>query len=153
MNKKGFTTIELILTIVVVLIIMATITSVTYTYRDRSVHEEDITSVKNYKNMVTKIIYDDIIDPAKHITRIQKEDDYHYKFIGEDLEYSLEIIEELEKVGIRYNGIEYLVPDSKLITIDSISYQEDAEILYQLDIVFEHQNLEDPFKIHLVVSQ
>lgn len=54
MNKQGFTTVELILTMVLVMIIMATITNVTYTYRDRSTYEELKTEVTDYKNTTTK---------------------------------------------------------------------------------------------------
>ena len=41
MNNKGFTTVELILTMVLVITIMFSITSVTYVYRDRSKYEDD----------------------------------------------------------------------------------------------------------------
>ena len=62
MNKKGFTTVELILTMAIVIVIMGTISGVTYNYRDRSNAEEEITEVTNFKNSVTKTIYDDIFD-------------------------------------------------------------------------------------------
>ena len=61
MNKKAFTTVEMILTILLVVVIMATITSVTLVYRDKSEYEESVTEIENYKNTLTKIIYDDIL--------------------------------------------------------------------------------------------
>ena len=48
MNKNGFTTVELLLTMIFVITIMAIITSVTYTYQDRSKYEEKVTEVMNY---------------------------------------------------------------------------------------------------------
>ena len=74
MNKKGFTTIELLLTMLVVVTIMASITAVTYTYRDRAKYEETLTEVNDYKNMVTKIIYDDILD-SNQVVKITKNDE------------------------------------------------------------------------------
>ena len=56
MNKKAFTTVEMILTILLVVVIMATITSVTLVYRDKSEYEENVTEIDNYKNTLTKII-------------------------------------------------------------------------------------------------
>ena len=49
MNKKAFTTVEMILTILLVVVIMATITSVTLVYRDKSEYEESVTEIENYK--------------------------------------------------------------------------------------------------------
>lgn len=161
MNNKGFTTVELLLTMLVVVTIMMSITTVTYTYRDRSKYEETVTEVENYKNMVTKIIYDDIVDTVNPIVKMEKIDVKTFKLTRRDNTYfNLEIIDDIDKVGIRYNGIEYIIPDSskKYITFEGTTMypndfpdREDTG-LYALDIVFSHRNLENDFKIHFVIK-
>ena len=101
MNKQGFTTVELILTMVLVMIIMATITNVTYTYRDRSTYEELKTEVTDYKNTTTKIIYDALLDTTDRVIRMEKISDLEYKFYTEsNREKTLTILDESSKVGI-----------------------------------------------------
>ena len=163
MNKKGFTTVELILTVVVVMTIMATITSVTYNYRDRSNLETVITDINDYKNTVTKIIYDDILSINSsngRVIKLEKEsnNDRKYKLITEtNHEYNLEIIDELDKKGIRYDNIEYIVPGSSnsLVTFDGVSMypiDDNESNIYSLDIYFKHKNLKDRVKIHFIIS-
>ena len=165
MNKKGFTTVELILTMTVVIVIMSTITSVTYTYRDRSKYEEIITDVKNYKNSVTKIIYDDILDVGitgnGKVTKIEKVSNISYNLVattnGTVKKYNLTILTSPTKTGINYNGTEYVIPGSS----SSLVEYKGAELkpstgesdLYVLDIYFSHKNLDDQIRIHLVVSK
>lgn len=166
MNKKGFTTVELILTVLLVIIIMGTVSSVTYTYRDRSNYEETLTKVTDYKNTLTKIIYDDILnreDPVIEIVVVTQGDNFVYEYVlktksGKDI--PLTIIEEEDKVGINYNGIEYLIPGSEDGLVEVYKYIEDKEF-YQynstngyssLEIIFSHRNLEENFKIKLIVA-
>ncbi|MBQ8472115.1 MAG: hypothetical protein IJ501_01285 [Bacilli bacterium] len=158
MNKKGFTTVELILTIVLVVIIMGTITSVTYTYRDRSEYEKLITEVTNYKNTLTKTIYDDLLNSTDPVKSISKLSDTSFKFLTENnREYILNILDDPDnsRIGINYDGIDYLFPGSSddLVTFEGITYNEDnVNELYKLDINFKHRNLEDNYDIHLVIS-
>lgn len=158
MNKKGFTTVELILTIVLVVIIMGTITSVTYTYRDRSEYEKLITEVTNYKNTLTKTIYDDLLNSTDPVKSISKLSDTSFKFLTENnREYILNILDDSDnsRIGINYDGIDYLFPGSSddLVTFEGITYNEDnVNELYKLDINFKHRNLEDNYDIHLVIS-
>lgn len=170
MNKKGFTTIELLLTMLVVVTIMVSITSVTYTYRDRSKYEETVTEVTNYKNMVTKIIYDDILDTTNKAIKIEKNTDKIYTIVKTDTtkNVTLEIIDrdvtkdskQIHEVGIKYDNIEYIIPGSEnsYITFEGTTLypndfpeREDTG-LYSLDIVFSHRNLEDNFKIHFAID-
>lgn len=159
MNKKGFTTVELILTILLVIIIMGTVAGVTYTYRDRSNYEKTLTDVIDYKNTVTKIIYDDILNRENPALKITQVSDKEYILERTSDSINLKIIEEDEKVGILYNGIEYLVPGSEdglvevyKYTDETENYQVDEENGYSsLEILFEHANLENLFKIRFVV--
>ena len=182
MNKKGFTTVELILTMSIVIVIMSTITSVTYTYRDRSKHEEVITEVKNYKNSVTKIIYDDILDICKdgsgktircvdgngQVVKIEKKENFGLVAQGFEKEYftftttnnktyELYLINTSTKVGIKYNGTEYIIPGSSSSLVSYVGFELKPSTgesdLYVLDIYFSHKNLDDQIRIHLVVSK
>ena len=155
MNNKGFTTIELVLTIMIVLVIMATITSVTYTYRDRSIYEEKRSEATNYKNNITKIIYDDILNSNHKIVGIREceESEICYAFIdNNNSEYVLQIISKKDMVGIKYRDIDYWFP------ISNSEYDYDASGLkivddyYSLDIIFTSENLEEPYTLHFVVS-
>ena len=160
MNKQGFTTVELILTMVLVMIIMAT--NVTYTYRDRSTYEELKTEVTDYKNTTTKIIYDALLDTTDRVIRMEKISDLEYKFYTEsNQEKTLTILDESSKVGINFQedttllGVDYLVPgsDDSLVSFEGVDYQEDLENnIYSLDIAFSHRNFEDFIRIHLVIS-
>ena len=170
MNNKGFTTVELILTMALVITIMFSITSVTYVYRDRSKYEELITDITNYKNTVTKIIYDDILDSSNKTIKLEKVNDKEFvirkTLTGTDI--TLEVIDrnvtknekQINEVGINYNGIDYIIPGSEnsYVTFEEtkmypVDYEGETDTgLYSLDIIFSHQNLEEPFKIHFVIK-
>jgi len=172
MNNKGFTTVELILTMAIVMIVMTTIVGVTYTYRDQSSYEEVLTEITDYKNSLTKIIYDDIFDIKDEsqesqgkVIKINKVDDNGKKYTLETdkgVIYNLEIISETNKVGIKYGAsgdeVEYIIPGS---TDSLVSFQNEVTLqpndgsesdIYLLDIYFHHKQLKDRFKIHIIVS-
>ena len=159
MNKQGFTTVELILTLVLVITIMVSITSVTYTYRDRSRYEEILTEITDYKNMLTKIIYDDILDVNNPAIELRKISSTEYDIIRTSGTIKLKVINENNKVGIQYNDVDYIIPNSnKIIFKGTTTYPDDYPGrentgLYSLDIVFSHKSLEEEFKIHFVISK
>lgn len=157
MNNKGFTTVELVLTIVLVMIIMASITSVTYTYRDRSEYESLLSEVVNYKNTVTKILYDDIINYDDSVETITKVDNLNFILTTENgIEKKLVIYNETNKVGINYDGVDYIIPGSEdsLVTFEGVNSKEDNNNgLYSLDLIFNHRNLENEIKIRFVIVQ
>lgn len=161
MNKKGFTTIELLLTMLVVITIMASITSVTYTYRDRSKYEETISLISNYKNMVTKIINDDLLDSSNPAVKLEKVDSKNFKITKKNNSIvNLQIIDDINEKGLSYDNIKYIIPDSnnKVVNFEGTTMypndfpDRDNTGLYSLDIVFSHRNLEDKFKIHFVIE-
>ena len=157
MNNKGFTTVELILTLFIVITIMATISSVTYTYRDESNYEELVTEVIDFKNTVTKTIYDDILNKNYNIVKIIQDEDNDKKFYLVDSDNNniktLEIVIINNKVGINYDGIDYLIENTEFdgYTLYPIDNQEESDI-YGLDIYFQHNYMEDRFKIHFIIS-
>ena len=107
MNKNGFTTVEMVLTMVLVIVIMSTITTVTLVYRDKSDYEEILANTINYKNTVTKIIYDDILDETNPVTAItynETSNQYTFQRVTDSINLSvIESNSSPNKVAIKYN--------------------------------------------------
>lgn len=175
MNNKGFTTIELILTMSIVIVIMTTITSVTHTYRDRNKYEEVVSELNNYKNNVTKIINDDILNvrgsvevTKGRVVKITRINNNSYQLITDTNEYyTLNMIDQnatldgktVHEVGIEYDGTKYLVPGytTSSVVLDRVALlpydTADETNFYVLDIYFTNTTFNYPFKIHLIVSK
>ena len=153
MNKKAFTTVEMILTILLVVVIMATITSVTLVYRDKSEYEESVTEIENYKNTLTKIIYDDILDETNPVTSII-ENGNTYTLVRATNPITLEIINTPidNKIGIKYDGVDYLVPgcDRGLVSFEGVDLTNTNGI-YNMNINFSSRKYEKNLTIHFVV--
>lgn len=153
MNKKAFTTVEMILTILLVVVIMATITSVTLVYRDKSEYEESVTEIENYKNTLTKIIYDDILDETNPVTSII-ENGNTYTLVRATNPITLEIINDPSnnKIGIKYDSVNYLVPgcDKGLVSFEGVDLTNTSGI-YNMNINFSSRKYEKILTIHFVV--
>lgn len=153
MNKKAFTTVEMILTILLVVVIMATITSVTLVYRDKSEYEESVTEIENYKNTLTKIIYDDILDETNPVTGII-ENGNTYTLVRATNPITLEIINDPSnnKIGIKYDSVNYLVPgcDKGLVSFEGVDLTNTSGI-YNMNINFSSRKYEKILTIHFVV--
>ena len=153
MNKKAFTTVEMILTILLVVVIMATITSVTLVYRDKSEYEESVTEIENYKNTLTKIIYDDILDETNPVTSII-ENGNTYTLVRATNPITLEIINDPSnsKIGIKYDSVNYLVPgcDKGLVSFEGVDLTNTNGI-YNMNINFSSRKYEKILTIHFVV--
>lgn len=154
MNKKAFTTVEMILTILLVVVIMATITSVTLVYRDKSEYEESVTEIENYKNTLTKIIYDDILDETNPVTSII-ENGNTYTLVRATNPITLEIINDPSnnKIGIKYDSVNYLVPgcDKGLVSFEGVDLTNTSGI-YNMNINFSSRKYEKILTIHFIVS-
>ena len=154
MNKKAFTTVEMILTILLVVVIMATITSVTLVYRDKSEYEESVTEIENYKNTLTKIIYDDILDETNPVTSII-ENGNTYTLVRATNPITLEIINDPSnnKIGIKYDSVNYLVPgcDKGLVSFEGVDLTN-TDNIYNMNINFSSRKYEKILTIHFIVS-
>ena len=154
MNKKAFTTVEMILTILLVVVIMATITSVTLVYRDKSEYEENVTEIENYKKNLTKIIYDDILDETNPVTGII-ENGNTYTLVRATNPITLEIINDPSnnKIGIKYDSVNYLVPgcDKGLVSFEGVDLTNTNGI-YNMNINFSSRKYEKILTIHFVIS-
>ena len=153
MNKKAFTTVEMILTILLVVVIMATITSVTLIYRDKSEYEENVTEIENYKNTLTKIIYDDILDETNPVTGII-ENGNTYTLVRATNPITLEIINDPSnnKIGIKYDSVNYLVPgcDKGLVSFEGVDLTNTSGI-YNMNINFSSRKYEKMLTIHFII--
>ncbi len=153
MNKKAFTTVEMILTILLVVVIMATITSVTLVYRDKSEYEESVTEIENYKNTLTKIIYDDILDETNPVTSII-ENGNTYTLVRATNPITLEIINDPSnnKIGIKYDSVNYLVPgcDKGLVSFEGVDLTNTSGI-YNMNINFSSRKYEKMLTIHFII--
>ena len=153
MNKKAFTTVEMILTILLVVVIMATITSVTLIYRDKSEYEENVTEIENYKNTLTKIIYDDILDETNPVTGIIENGNTD-TLVRATNPITLEIINDPSnnKIGIKYDSVNYLVPgcDKGLVSFEGVDLTNTNGI-YNMNINFSSRKYEKNLTIHFVV--
>ena len=153
MNKKAFTTVEMILTILLVVVIMATITSVTLVYRDKSEYEESVTEIENYKNTLTKIIYDDILYKSNPVTSII-ENGNTYTLVRATNPITLEIINDPSNniIGIKYDSVNYLVPgcDKGLVSFEGVDLTNTSGI-YNMNINFSSRKYEKMLTIHFIV--
>ena len=153
MNKKAFTTVEMILTILLVVVIMATITSVTLVYRDKSEYEESVTEIENYKNTLTKIIYDDILDETNPVTSII-ENGNTYTLVRATNPITLEINNDPSnnKIGIKYDSVNYLVPgcDKGLVSFEGVDLTNTSGI-YNMNINFSSRKYEKMLTIHFII--
>ena len=154
LNKKAFTTVEMILTIVLVIVLMGTITSVSLVYRDKCDYEETITNLTNFKNNLTKTIYSDILRDNNKITSTNKVSNNIYILNRETDPITLEVLESDSKYYLVYDDVKYLVPgsDNNLIEYKGIDYLENTNYS-SLNINFLSLKTEELFTIHIIVNK
>ena len=116
MNKKGFTTIELILSFIMVVVILTSLIGFTTAYRGKVNDEELKSKLFDFKNTVLKVVYDDIIRYS--VVRMSNcvGDDRCVNLVSEDGSiHTLKVVTETSGVVyIDYDGTRYLLPDSNL---------------------------------------
>ena len=176
MNKRGFTIAEVIVSFSLVTIILVSVISTTVYYRNKVKEEEIITQLNDYKNDVTKTIYDDIlthknrkiisvercIGTSNCLNFIDKEGNRHVLKIEEQLE-SDEVNHIKRGVYLNYEGTKYMLPDSDLgeneaRVCDFIGgfniehYVEDKLSLYTVKTSFKHKDLDKQYNILLTIT-
>lgn len=164
-NNKGFTTVEVVLSFALVVIILASMTALVVNYRDKVTDEEVKTQLIDFKNTITKVVYDDITENIyKTITSCG---DKCIKFSGSE-ENKLLIIEENGTSGVpkgiylEYKGIKYFVPDSDLndfntgeymINVNNPIFSSDTvNNIYSVKIPIFHDGMDENYVIQLVVN-
>ena len=134
-------------------------------YRDRVTDEEVKTQLIDFKNTITKIVYDDITEGI--YTSIKSCGDMCIKFVGSE-ENKLEIITEFGDSGIskgyyfEYKGIKYFVPDSDLndivvgeymvIVNNPIFSSDNVNNIYSVKIPIYHNGMDEYQIIQLTVT-
>lgn len=137
MNNKGFTTVEVIVSFALVVIIMASMTTMLIAYRDSINIEETKTKMVEFKNTFTYMVYQDIIyddvrgiQPCKDSDPSSDSGNLCVEFLGRDpstgndVSYKLilepDVVtiggegEEQRRVYLNYRGIRMMLPDSDL---------------------------------------
>lgn len=61
MNKKGFTVVEVIVSFILISLILTSLITFAVTYREKIEKERIKTELVDFKNTITKIVYDDIV--------------------------------------------------------------------------------------------
>ena len=171
LNKKGFTIAEVIVSFVLISIILASLIGAMIYYRDKVKDEEVRTQLWDFKNTITKVIYDDIID--KNIVGVENcatgvEQNNSRRCVNlvdkENRAYNL-TIEEVNSgsnqgVYLVYSGIKYRLPDSDLGTgndricdfVSGINVNIYDNKIYKIKISFHHKGLDIYHDILVVIS-
>jgi len=175
MNKKGFTTVELIVSFIVIVIILGSLVGFTINYRDRVKLEQIKSSLIDFKNTITKAVYDDIIDNnIKSMEYCVGYDNCVNLIDSENNSHTLKIFYESKDGNdnyqsyLSYNNIKYELPDSdinkyqinnekivvseKASDFDSFELKSYNNSLYNLKITFSHYMLKDNFEILININ-
>lgn len=164
-NNKGFTTVEVVVSFALVVVILASMTAMVVNYRDKVTDEEVKTQLIDFKNTITKVVYDDIVSGI--YSSITSCGDKCIKFSGSE-ENKLEIKEESGTSGLpkgiyfEYKGIKYFLPDSDLndytvgeyvINTSEIIYNSDTtHNIYSAKIPIFHTGIDEDYVIRLLVN-
>lgn len=170
-NNKGFTIAEVLVSFSLITIILASIAGATIHYRDKLKQEEVISQLQDFKNMITKVIYDDIV--SGNIVSVERciGTANCVNFIDLDNNArTLKIVdvEETTSVSKRgaylyYNGIKYMLPDSDLGTgydrvcdfvggFEVAEYPENSGRLYKVKTSFKHKDIDLQYDLLFIVS-
>ena len=168
MNKKGFTIIEVIVSFSMISIILTSIVGFAINYRNRLKDEEVISQLVDFKNTITKVVYDDIFRYG--IVRIEKciSSSSCANFIDRNNNiHTLEIIDIRETSSVNkkgaylsYDGIKYMLPDSDIRQGDQYMCNFDGKFIfsnyndriYTLKIQFTHYGLNKEYEIFITTA-
>ena len=171
LNNKGFTIAEVLVSFSMITLILLSIIGSTVFYRNKLKEEEVKSQLLDFKNSITKIVYDDITSGKVNYVETCLGVSNCLNLVGNDNSvHTLRIVEvlessEIEKRGVylSYDGIKYMLPDSDLIENDSsgniiracdftnglrFSYYED---IYTIKLSFEHKEYGTKYDIMLTI--
>ena len=132
LNKKGFTIAEVIVSFSLITVILASVISSTIYYRGKVKNEEVITQLTDFKETITKIMYDDIltlsnnkliaidkcIGTANCVNFTDKVGNSHILKIEEVTQ--IDSVNNINRgVYLNYDGTKYMLPDSDLGSADN----------------------------------
>lgn len=170
LNNKGFTIAEVLVSFTLITAILLSIIGSTVFYRDKLKMEVVKSQLVDFKNTITKVVYDDIIagkvvraEPCigeRNCLNLYGKDNSPHKFI---------VTEEFSTTGgrrgvyVNYDGNEYMLPDSDLAEMDEngnviricnitsgirFSYYGS---LYTIKLNFEHRDYDLKYDIILTM--
>lgn len=175
-DKKGFTIVEIVVSFSLVVVILASLVAIVVNYRDEVTNEEVKTQLWDFKNTITKVVYDDIVDIENvGYTSISKcsSDDTCVNFVKENgVNVPLKVVvqetstSDLNRgIYFEYKGIKYFLPDSDLndylvgdtskyavFVGDFIISSDDVNKIYSVKIPIHHNGLNKDYVINLVIS-
>ena len=179
LNKKGFTIAEVLVSFSLISIILASIISATLYYRDRLKQEEVVSQLNDFKNTITKAVYDDIIDNdivkvencigiSDCVNFIDRSNNSHILKIVDYYQ------DEVNKTGtyLYYNNVKYMLPDSDLFNeytkkvngndvtviekvcdfVGGIEFDSSDGKYYKVKLTFRHKDMDLTKDILFVVS-
>ncbi len=148
-----------------VIIILSSLIGFTVTYRDKIGVEEVKTQLIDYKNTITKMVYDDIISGklTSITTCVGMDNCVNFMDIdGNSHPFMLmEVASDEENNGsyISYDGVKYLLPDSELNNVvekacsfTSFDLQTYNNRIYDLKVTYKHYLIEDEYEINLMIN-
>lgn len=167
MNKKGFTVVEVVVSFGILSVVMLMIITFMITYRDKVKNAEIETQLIDFKNSMTKMIYDEII--AGRYLRIDyctgESNCVYFTDTNGDKHY-LRVVEvarstPTEKKGehLQYDGAYYMLPDSDLneptddmCSFNDVTLETYEEKIYSLKVNYHHYGLGKSYTIAITIN-
>lgn len=148
MNKKGFTVVEVIVSFALISIILTSLVTLSISYRQRVEKERIKTELIDYKNTITKVIYDDILNnrftKIEYCVNNRKCINFvDYNGIKHELNY-------VDNKYLSYDNINYLLPDNSLIKND-FDLKNSMDI-YNLTFKIKNEEINYEEKIMLTIN-
>ena len=149
MNKKGFTTVELIISFALTSVLLASLMTFILVYRNRVNREELRNGMVDLKNTITKTIYDDIV--SDKLIKIEKcnENDKCAVFLDKDNGEHLFKVESDNQEYFVYKGLKYAIPSDVLVNNFVIASDEE---LSHLKVIMHHNYLNEDYEILININ-
>lgn len=166
MNKKGFTVVEVVISFSMLAVILVALFTFVVDYRDKMKNEESRTQLYDFKNTVTKVIYDDIIEGKyKSIEYCIGIEQCVYFKDTDDNNHILKVLKvdnsnDVLKRGlyINYDDVNYFLPDSDIqdetgymCSFDEF-YLDSYNDIYSLKIPISHYGLGEKVEIMITLN-
>lgn len=166
LNNKGFTIAEVMVSFSLISVILVSMITATMFYRDRIKEEEIASQLWDFKNYMTKIIYDDIIDNdlVKAEYCVGSSNCVNLYDANNSNPHTMKIVEydtgDNKGVYLSYNNVKYFLPDSDLGTgndricdfvggFDISGYNNE---LYKVKVSFRHKDMDIHHDLLFVIA-
>jgi len=148
LNKKGFSTIELLACFIIVIAIVLSMFSVVMNYRNKQSIKALENDIKTYQVSMTEMIQDSLI--SNNAVDGEKIDENNIKIIYEDNSENILKIDTENKV-ITFDGINYPSPNIKNLNLNhSFEIIEENERKYiEISIEISHPDIKNAYKIDI----